>query len=105
MTVREAITMSATLRLGKKIAPEQIESKVSEMIHILNIDRCENTVVGDAAIKGISGGERKRCAMAMEMITDPCVLFLDEPTSVINYIIFIHYRDWIHLLRIPLFQL
>lgn len=82
MTVKEAITMSATLRLGKKITTEEIDRKVNEIIHVLNIDRCKDTVVGDASIKGVSGGERKRCAMAMEMITDPCVIFLDEPTSV-----------------------
>jgi len=32
-------------------------------------------------VKGVSGGERKRCAIGIEMITNPKILFLDEPTS------------------------
>ena len=82
MTVKEAIVMSATLRLGKKVSKEKVDKKVKEMLSVLKLNNCCDTVVGDASIKGVSGGERKRCAMAMEMITDPSVLFLDEPTSV-----------------------
>lgn len=37
--------------------------------------------VGTPLIRGISGGERKRTSIGMEMITDPSVLFLDEPTT------------------------
>jgi len=32
-------------------------------------------------IKGISGGERKRTSIAVELITDPSLIMLDEPTS------------------------
>jgi ATP-binding cassette subfamily G (WHITE) protein 1 len=81
MTVREAIAMSATLRLPNSISAEQKMKKVDDLIKTLNLTKCQNTVIGNAQIKGISGGERKRTAMAMELITDPGVLFLDEPTS------------------------
>lgn len=37
--------------------------------------------VGTQLIRGISGGERKRTSIGMEMIIDPSVLFLDEPTT------------------------
>ena len=37
--------------------------------------------VGTEFIRGVSGGERKRCNIGMELIISPSVLFLDEPTT------------------------
>lgn len=42
---------------------------------------CTVIQVGTQLIRGISGGERKRTSIGMEMIIDPSVLFLDEPTT------------------------
>lgn len=80
MTVREAIAMSAVLRLPKMTNAE-LDEKVTNIIKLLKLEKCQGTIVGDSKTKGVSGGERKRTAMAMELITDPSVLFLDEPTS------------------------
>ena len=44
-------------------------------------DQCADTRVGDEFTRGVSGGERKRCNVGMEMIIAPGVLFLDEPTT------------------------
>ncbi|KAI8616157.1 ABC-2 type transporter-domain-containing protein [Chytriomyces sp. MP71] len=81
MTVKEAITMSALLRLPHEMSREAKMEAVENTIKLLNLEKCANTIIGNSTIKGVSGGERKRCAMAMEIITNPSVLYLDEPTS------------------------
>ncbi|TPX41263.1 hypothetical protein SeLEV6574_g06180 [Synchytrium endobioticum] len=78
MTVREAITMSALLRLPQEWSIQRKHDKVEQVIELLGLEKASNTIIGDTEIKGVSGGERKRTAMAMEIITDPQVLFLDE---------------------------
>ena len=51
------------------------------MIAQLGLEGTENVLIGSPEKKGISGGQRKRVNLAMELLTDPAVLFLDEPTS------------------------
>ncbi|KNE59398.1 hypothetical protein AMAG_03681 [Allomyces macrogynus ATCC 38327] len=81
MTVLEAITMSAKLRLPHTLSPEDKDQKVQDIIHMLNLEKTQQSVIGTATEKGISGGERKRVCMAMELVTNPPCVFLDEPTS------------------------
>jgi ABC-type multidrug transport system ATPase subunit len=81
MTVREAILMSATLRLPQTISDEEKKQRVDEVLAILRLKKAANTIIGNTTVKGISGGERKRTALAMEMVTNPSILFLDEPVS------------------------
>ena len=81
MTVSEALYMSALLKLPETISKEEKLNIVNEMISILHLEKCKDTIVGDSIIKGISGGERKRLSVGMEMIMNPSIIFLDEPTS------------------------
>lgn len=81
MTVKEAITMSAVLRLPGDMPKETKQEHVDNVIELLDLKKCEDTIVGNPSKRGISGGERKRLAIAMEMIVNPPVIFLDEPTS------------------------
>ncbi|GKD97735.1 ABC transporter G family member 25-like protein, partial [Tanacetum coccineum] len=45
----------------------------------LGLSKCENTIIGNGFIRGVSGGERKRVSIGHEM--NPSLLVLDEPTS------------------------
>jgi ABC-type multidrug transport system ATPase subunit len=51
------------------------------MLAELGLENCADTYVGGALLKGISGGERKRCSVGVELVVRPAMVFLDEPTS------------------------
>nr|XP_023683404.1 ATP-binding cassette sub-family G member 2-like [Paramormyrops kingsleyae]XP_023683405.1 ATP-binding cassette sub-family G member 2-like [Paramormyrops kingsleyae] len=81
LTVRENFRFSAALRLPTSITEKEKEEKVEQLIQLLGLGKVANSRVGTQLIRGISGGERKRTNIGMELIIDPSVLFLDEPTT------------------------
>ena len=82
LTVQETLMLAAFFKLGKKLGPgKALEDYVTGVINDLGLKKCRNTAIGDAMIKGVSGGERKRVSIGVELISNPSVLFLDEPTS------------------------
>lgn len=80
-TPREAILFSAKLRLPKTTTTEELISLTNTMLSELGLSECADTILGGALLKGISGGERKRTSVAVELVTKPTLVFLDEPTS------------------------
>jgi len=80
LTVGEALYYTARLRLPDYREAE-IRGRIREVLQSLELTATENVLIGSAEKKGISGGQRKRVNLAMELLTDPLVLFLDEPTS------------------------
>ncbi|KAL4618171.1 ATP-binding cassette sub-family G member 2-like [Arapaima gigas] len=81
LTVRENFRFSAALRLPMSVSQKEKEEKVNELIKLLGLTKVADSKVGTQLIRGISGGERKRTSIGMELIIDPTVLFLDEPTT------------------------
>ncbi|KAL3923923.1 MAG: hypothetical protein SGILL_001357 [Bacillariaceae sp.] len=81
MTVRETLAFRVELKLGSLISKKAQAQRVEELIEELNLEKAADTVVGDEKVRGISGGERRRLAIAAELISSPAVIFLDEPTS------------------------
>ncbi|KAL5075186.1 hypothetical protein RYX36_014170 [Vicia faba] len=81
LTVEETMMFSAKLRLN--LPQEKLCSKVKSLIQELGLSHLARTRVGDGddRIRGISGGERRRVSIGVEVIHDPKVLILDEATS------------------------
>lgn len=79
MTVRECLEFAAKLKL-QGTYDEKIR-RVEDIIKELRLNKCQNTKIGGPLIKGVSGGERKRTSIGVELITDPQLIFLDEPTT------------------------
>lgn len=81
LTVRETITYSAHLRLPDKMPSQEKQALVDGTIVEMGLQDCSNTVIGNWHLRGISGGEKRRVSIALEILMRPRLLFLDEPTS------------------------
>jgi ABC-type multidrug transport system ATPase subunit len=78
-TPRESIMFSAKLRLPRSTTNEELEALTTRMVNELGLSQCADTVVGGSLLKGISGGERKRTSVGVELVVRPTMIFLDEP--------------------------
>ncbi|KAG1709786.1 Protein white [Nymphon striatum] len=85
LTVREHLKFQARLRMGQQYKYDEKMERVEEVIRMFGLEKCADTVIGQTSLakvsKGISGGQKKRLAIASEYLTDPLLMFLDEPTS------------------------
>lgn len=81
LTVRETVTFAAKLRLPQSTSDTEKDNRVAELLELLGLSHIADNIVGKEGRRGISGGERKRVSIGVELITSPDVLFLDEPTS------------------------
>lgn len=71
LTVEEQIRFAALLRLPKDMSMERKLLKVDQIIQELGLRKAKDTVIGNQLMKGVSGGERKRCSIGLELVTDP----------------------------------
>ncbi|KAJ3403156.1 hypothetical protein HDU80_004429 [Chytriomyces hyalinus] len=81
LTVRENIYHSARVRLPKSWTSAQVSTYVDDVLEVLNLAHIPDTLIGSESERGISGGQRKRVNIGMELAGVPIALFLDEPTS------------------------
>uniref|UniRef100_A0A3Q2Y574 ATP-binding cassette, sub-family G (WHITE), member 2c n=1 Tax=Hippocampus comes TaxID=109280 RepID=A0A3Q2Y574_HIPCM len=82
LSVRENLRFSANLRLDpRRHSSADKRHRVDALLDELGLNNCADTKIGTEFLRGVSGGERKRCSIGMELITSPALLFLDEPTT------------------------
>jgi ATP-binding cassette subfamily G (WHITE) protein 2 len=79
MTPLESFWFTANLKL--RIPQSEKRRRINSLIKDLGLENCANTRIGNAVIRGISGGERKRTSIGVELLIDPSLIFLDEPTT------------------------
>ncbi|KAJ3023038.1 hypothetical protein HKX48_004520 [Thoreauomyces humboldtii] len=82
LTVRETLATAAMLRLPSKLYTKAEKlARVETVMEQLGIAHVADSRIGSPATGGISGGEKKRVSIGVELVTDPGTLFLDEPTT------------------------
>lgn len=80
LTVWENLYYNARLCFDG-FSDEQVSERVSKVLHELELFEFKDLVVGSPLKKIISGGQRKRLNVSMELIREPAILYVDEPTS------------------------
>jgi ATP-binding cassette subfamily G (WHITE) protein 2 len=81
LSVRENLMFSANVRLPADVSVDERTARVTKVIQDLGLEACADTRMGTEALRGVSGGERKRTCIGMELVLAPKILFLDEPTT------------------------
>ncbi|KAK8562754.1 hypothetical protein V6N13_018684 [Hibiscus sabdariffa] len=81
LTVREAVYYSAQLQLPDTMAKSEKKERAEMTIREMGLQDAMDTRIGGWGAKGLSGGQKRRVSICIEILTRPKLLFLDEPTS------------------------
>lgn len=100
LTCLEMLMYSAELKLPKLTSKIERKLLVDEIILTLGLKECKDTLIGDNKNKGLSGGERRRLSVGLQLISNPSVLFLDEPTTGLdNYNAYLLCKSFQHIAK------
>ncbi|XP_058184900.1 ABC transporter G family member 1-like [Rhododendron vialii] len=81
LTVKEAVYYSAELQLPDSMSRSEKRERADVTIRDMGLQDSINTRIGGWGSKGLSGGQKRRVSICIEILTRPKLLFLDEPTS------------------------
>lgn len=81
MTTGELMDFASRLKLPSNYNRKQRGAIIDELLHHLGLEECIDT-----RTEVLSGGQRKRLAIALELINNPSIIFLDEPTSGLDIV-------------------
>jgi len=103
MTARETLRFHAKLRAERGTPLRALEERMDAVLETMGLARAANTAVGGMlptgiAVRGLSGGERRRLTIACSLVALPSILFLDEPTTGLDS--FAAYNIMEHMARL-----
>lgn len=81
LSVIDTVQFSAEYRLDARWSSALRNQWISYVLQVLHIDRIGHSPIGDTYKRGVSGGERKRVNIAVELAANPSILLADEPLS------------------------
>ncbi|XP_065676975.1 uncharacterized protein LOC101239081 isoform X1 [Hydra vulgaris] len=82
ITVRQCLEFVGKIRLPENMKGSEKKAVVDQVINELGLDKCQNTILGSDIFEGgCSGGEKKRCSIGVELISNPACIIMDEPTT------------------------
>ncbi|EOY31406.1 Pleiotropic drug resistance 12 [Theobroma cacao] len=81
VTVYESLLFSAWLRLPLKVNSEARKMFAEEVMELVELTPLREALVGSPGVSGLSTEQRKRLTIAVELVSNPSIIFMDEPTS------------------------
>uniref|UniRef100_K4A4V9 ABC transporter domain-containing protein n=1 Tax=Setaria italica TaxID=4555 RepID=K4A4V9_SETIT len=81
LTVEESVAYSAWLRLPSKVDEKTKSEFVDEVLKTVELDEIKDALVGRPGMNGLSLEQRKRLTVAVELVSNPSIILMDEPTT------------------------
>ncbi|XP_057537389.1 ABC transporter G family member 32 isoform X1 [Amaranthus tricolor] len=81
LTVLESLMFSAWLRLSSEVDLETQMAFVNEVMELVELSSLSGALVGLPGVDGLSTEQRKRLTIAVELVANPSIIFMDEPTT------------------------
>ncbi|KFK23133.1 hypothetical protein AALP_AAs61551U000700 [Arabis alpina] len=81
LTVKESLKYSAWLRLPSNIDSETKRAIVKEVLETIELTEIKDSIVGIPGLSGLTTEQRKRLTIAVEIVSNPSIIFMDEPTT------------------------